>query len=430
MAKIFVISLGCPKNLTDTEEMLGFLGEAGHEITPDENAADAVLLNTCAFIQSARDEAESEIRRLCKLKRKGIIKRIIVAGCLVQRAGKPLTEKFPEVDSFLGIGSITKIAQILSRPRHLFGAAPLALSRPQFKIQATAPHSAYLKIADGCNNRCSYCTIPAIRGPFRSKPSKDVLAEARQMAKLGVKEISVIAQDTTSYGVDLYGKPALLPLLKKLVKIGGVEWVRLMYVYPEQVSAELLNFMAKTPKMCRYLDMPLQHIADNILSSMKRRSSEALIREKIALIRKTVPGMAIRTNFIVGYPGETEKDFEKLEAFVRETEFDNVGVFTYFREKGTSAAQMKKQISAKVKQLRAERLVAAQSSAVDRINRKLKNQEIDILLDTPDSGRSHRDAPDIDGLVEVISKKPLKPGSIIKVKITGAQGYLRTARAV
>jgi ribosomal protein S12 methylthiotransferase len=287
-----------------------------------------------------------------------------------------------------------------------------------------------LKIADGCNNRCSYCTIPAIRGPFRSKPSKDVLAEARQMAKLGVKEISVIAQDTTSYGVDLYGKPALLPLLKKLVKIGGVEWVRLMYVYPEQVSAELLNFMAKTPKICRYLDMPLQHIADNILSSMKRRSSEALIREKIALIRKTVPGMAIRTNFIVGYPGETEKDFEKLEAFVRETEFDNVGVFTYFREKGTSAAQMKKQISAKVKQLRAERLVAAQSSAVDRINRKLKNQEIDILLDTPDSGRSHRDAPDIDGLVEVISKKPLKPGSIIKVKITGAQGYLRTARAV
>lgn len=427
MSTIFVISLGCPKNLTDTETMLGALFAKGHTLVQDENGADVALLNTCAFIKPAVGEAEREIRRLCALKRKGKIGKVIVAGCLVQRAGPELREQFPDVDAFVGLSSIELIAEQLKKPHHAFGPAPKTLHAPEYKVQATAPHSAYMKIADGCNNRCSYCTIPEIRGPYRSKPVEEVLLEARDMANRGVTEVSIIAQDTTNYGIDLYGRPTLLPLLKKLVKIDGFNWLRLMYVYPELVTRPLLEFMAANPKMCRYVDMPLQHASDNILKAMNRRSTAAQSAEKIRLMRELVPGLAIRTNFIVGFPGETEEDFNALLAFVKEQEFENVGVFTYWREPGTPAAAMKNQVPQAVKQARANALVKAQSAVIDKINRRLVNTEADIIADSACTGRLASDAPDIDGVVEVKTKTPLVPGTLVRVKITGAKGYARTA---
>ncbi len=430
MSTIFVISLGCSKNLSDTETMLGALLAKGHTLVQEENGADAVLLNTCAFIKPARTEAEREIKRLCALKRKGKIGAVLVAGCLVQKNGKPLTAQFPDVDAFVGLSAIEQIAVLLEKPHHKFGPAPTTLHSPTYKVQATAPHSAYLKIADGCNNRCAYCTIPEIRGPYRSKPVEEVLLEARDMACRGVTEVSLIAQDTTNYGTDLYGRPTLLPLLKKLVKIDGINWFRLMYVYPEKVDRALIEFIACNPKICRYLDMPLQHAADGMLKAMNRRSSSEQLREKVKLIRTIVPDMAIRTNFITGFPGETERDFAELLEFVKESKFENVGVFTYCREAGTPAAAMKKQVPQKIKQARADELVKAQSRVVDELNRQFVGTETDVLMDTPVIGRMACDAPDIDGYVEVKSKAALLPGNIVRVKITAAQGYARKGTAV
>ncbi|MDD4004436.1 MAG: 30S ribosomal protein S12 methylthiotransferase RimO [Elusimicrobiaceae bacterium] len=427
MSTVFVISLGCPKNLTDTETMLGSLLAKGHTLVQEESGADAVLLNTCAFIKPARAEAEREIRRLCALKRKGRIGKVLVAGCLVQKNGAALQAQFPDVDVFAGLGAIEKIARLLEKSQHCFGPAPATLHLPRYKAQATAPHSAYLKIADGCNNRCAYCTIPEIRGPFRSKPVEEILLEARDMALRGVTEISVIAQDTTNYGSDLYGRPALLSLLKKMTGIDGINWIRLMYVYPEKIDRALLEFMASSPKICRYLDMPLQHSADSVLKAMNRRCTGLQLADKVRLIRRLVPGIAIRTNFITGFPGETERDFNSLLEFIETNEFENVGVFTYWREPGTPAAAMKKQVPQALKQARAEALIKAQSRVVDRLNRRLLNTETDIIADTARTGRMPCDAPDIDGYVEIKTRTPLVPGRIVRVKITGAKGYARTA---
>lgn len=430
MPKISITSLGCPKNLTDTEEMLGLLAQAGYTPTPREDEADAVLLNTCGFIRPAVKESEAEMRRLIRLKTAGKIKKIVVAGCLVEREKDNLARRFPEIDAFVGLGSISKIAEALKTRKNYFGPVSRLLRSPGRKVPVTMAHSAYLKIADGCDNRCSYCTIPLIRGAYHSKPVEDVIAEAREMAQRGVKEISLVAQDTTSYGKDLYGKPRLVRLLRGLAKVKGVKWIRLMYAYPERVTDELLHFMASESKICRYLDIPLQHISDPVLKSMKRLSTEKLLREKIARIRKIVPGIALRTNFIVGYPGETESDFEKLKRFVKTAEFDSLGVFAYCREKGTPAAMIKGQIPEKIKARRCGELIDVQSRVIDGLNRKITGMTVPVLLDGPEFGRTQKDAPDIDGSVQVESRKPLKSGDFIQVRITQARGYVRKGVAV
>lgn len=439
MPKLFIVSLGCPKNLTDAEVMAGQLAAAGFELTAYEAEADTVLINTCAFLNSAVKESEAEIERFISLKKRGKISRIAVTGCLVEREKNLLLKRFPQLDAVVGINALDRINSALNGERSCILPATAPLTAPRLKVRLTAPHTAYLKIADGCDNRCSYCVIPMIRGPFRSKPLEEVVEEAGNLAASGAREISLIAQDTTSYGMDVRGRPELYKLLKRLVKLDGVDWLRLMYVYPEKLSAGILKFMRDEGKVCRYLDMPLQHISDNVLKKMNRRSTERSIRARIASIRKIVPDMAIRTNFIVGFPGETEKDFEKLAGFVSDAGFDNVGVFKYSREPGTPAAGSRGQTPEKVKIARMNALIAVQSRIVDKKNIDLIGKTVKVLMDSGGFGRTCRDAPEIDGKVEVITAAighppyavrgkttaTPKAGDFVKVKITGASGYLR-----
>jgi len=428
--KIFVISLGCPKNLTDTEEMMGLLVGKGHELSPSLEGADAVLLNTCAFIKPAVEESETEIRRLISLKKKKVIGKIAVAGCLVQREKERLLSKFPQIDALTGVASIDKVADMLEgggvsiRPlsRRLY-SAPL-------RVGATMPHSVYLKIADGCDNKCTFCTIPSLRGPYRSKPLEAVLAEAASLVKAGAKEISLVAQDTTSYGKDIYGRPVLDRLLVRLCKIRGLRWIRIMYAYPELVDEKLVRLIAREEKICKYLDMPLQHYSSAVLRRMGRGLREEDIDSRLAMIRRLCPGLAVRTNFIVGFPGETAADFEKLLSFVRRARLSSAGVFEYSPEAGTPAALLDGRVPSRTAARRAAALVEAQSLSVDEDNTALLGYTMPVLMDSPVRGRMQSDAPDIDGSVEVSSRKSLKPGDIVRVKITAAQGYQRKGRAL
>jgi len=460
MPKVFIISLGCPKNLTDAEVMAGQLAAAGFELTTDETQADIALINTCAFLSSAVKESEAEIRRFISLKEHGKISKIAVTGCLVEREKRLLLHKFPQIDAVVGINALERINSALTGKTNYILPATVPLTAPKIKARLTAPHTAYLKIADGCDNRCAYCAIPMIRGRFRSKPLKEVVAETRSLIASGAREISLIAQDTTSYGIDLYGRAKLYELLKELVKLDGLEWLRLMYVYPEKLPLKILKLMRDEGKICRYLDIPLQHISDNVLKKMNRRSTEKSIRAKIASIRNIVPDIALRTNFIVGFPGETEQDFKKLSSFVAETGLDNVGVFAYSREPGTPAASLQGQIPEKVKLARMNALIRVQSRIVDKKNANLIGKTVKVLMDSPAFGRTRRDAPEIDGRIEVtdsaichrpyaIRRKnqkadslkpmaygsaeahpPLKAGEFVNVKITGASGYLRRALVI
>ncbi|MBU2573675.1 MAG: 30S ribosomal protein S12 methylthiotransferase RimO [Elusimicrobia bacterium] len=455
MPKLFIVSLGCPKNLTDAEVMAGQFAAAGFELTADESEADIALINTCAFLSSAVKESEKEIKRFISLKERGKLSKIAVTGCLVERERAAILKKFPQIDAVVGINALESVCLALNGGERVIIPPAAPLSSPKLKLRLTAPHSAYLKIADGCDNRCSYCAIPMIRGRFRSKPLKEVIKEAENLARSGAREISLIAQDTTFYGTDLYGRPELYKLLKELVKIGPIKWLRLMYVYPDRLSPELLRLIRDEEKLCHYLDMPLQHISDNILRMMNRRSTGKSIRNKLAEIRKTVPDLALRTSFIVGFPGETGKDFGELRRFVADAGFDNVAVFEYSREPGTPAAELPGQTPDKVKAARLSGLVSVQSRVVDKKNKALAGATVRVLLDSPVSGRTYRDAPEIDGKVEVITdaishkpeaigrktKKPyglrptaygsvgvppaLKAGEFVNVKITGAAGYLR-----
>ena len=428
MPKIFIVSLGCPKNLSDAEVMAGELASAGWRLAASEDEADAALINTCAFLGSAVKESEGEIKRLLRLKARGKLSKVIVTGCLVEREKDGLLKRFPGLDAAVGIHALASIARAVKESGSYI--LPVgALNSPRFKARLTARHSAYLKIADGCNNRCAYCLIPSIRGGFRSKPPEQLAEEARRLAESGAVEISLIAQDTTTYGADLKGRPGLAGLLKELTRIKSVAWWRLMYVYPERLDKELIALMRGTGSVCRYLDMPLQHIATPVLKRMNRISTEKSIKAKIAELRKAMPDIALRTNFIVGFPGETDKDFKKLLGFVRSARLDNVGVFKYSPEPGTSAATMPGQVPEEVKEERADELIQAQSAVVDAINGELPGSTVKVLMDSPSFGRTYRDAPDIDGRVELLqaekSARTPKPGEIVSVKITEATGYLR-----
>ncbi|MDD2806718.1 MAG: 30S ribosomal protein S12 methylthiotransferase RimO [Elusimicrobiales bacterium] len=430
MPKLFIVSLGCPKNLSDAEVMAGELAAAGWELVSDEASADAALVNTCAFLSSAVAESEGEIRRLLRLKARGKLAKVLVAGCLVEREKEALMKRFPDLDALVGINSLAKAAEAVELGKtYLLPPSP-RLDSPRLKARLTAQHSAYLKIADGCDNRCAYCLIPSIRGGFRSKPLESVVEEARRLAASGAMEISLIAQDTTSYGADLYGRPRLAELLRELVKIKNVRWWRLMYVYPERVTKDLIAVMKAHKTVCRYLDMPLQHIAPGVLRRMNRSSTERSIKAKLAELRRAMPDIALRTNFIVGFPGETPADFKKLLAFVKAEKFDNLGVFAYSREPGTSAAGFPDQVPEAVKAERVDALVRAQSGVVDSVNAGLRGKKLDLLMDSPRFGRTYRDAPEIDGRVEVEARpgSGLMAGSFVKAKITSAAGYLRKAR--
>ena len=421
--KFFLISLGCPKNLTNSEEFTARLLAHGHKLVFSPQEADTVIINTCGFISSAVKEGNEEIRRALDLKNQGIIKRVAVTGCMVERYRQKLAKDFPQADTIFSIAAQEHIEDLLDKDGLFLEPLAAKLHLPEFKMTLTAPHTAYLKVADGCNNRCAYCTIPSIRGPYRSKPMPQVIKEARLMVQNGVKEISLIAQDTTSYGLDLYGELKLTELLQKLLKIRGLGRLRIMYAYPHRVTRELARLMAGEEKIFHYLDIPLQHIADPVLKNMNRHCDAAKIRQTLDMLKKEVPDISLRTNFIVGFPQETNKDFQELKKFVREYEFDNMGVFEFFREKGT-AAYDRKQIPAAVKHQRARELEETQSRVIDKLNKRLLGSTLEAISDGETFGRTYKDAPDIDG--QVTFTRPVVPGRIFKAKVVKTDGYKRT----
>ena len=420
--KFYLLSLGCPKNLTNSEEFSARLLAKGHKMVFSPEKADEIIINTCGFIASAVKEAKEEIRYALDLKQKGIVKKVAVTGCLVERFKEQVEKEFPQLDTIFSIAAQEKVEDALKHRGTLLAPLPKKLWLPEYKMSLTAPHTAYLKVADGCNNRCAYCTIPFIRGNYRSKPMNEVLQEAKLMIENGVKEISLIAQDTTSYGIDLYGKPRLLELLEKLLKLKGLGRLRIMYGYPHRVTKEIARLIASTDKIFHYIDIPLQHIADPVLTRMNRHCDAAQIRRTLDMLKTEVPDISLRTNFIVGFPGETKKDFNELKKFVKEYEFDNMGVFEFFREKGTAAYGME-QIPARVKHERARELEEVQSRVIDKINKRLIGTVLEAIADGPDFGRTYKDAPDIDG--KVTFTRPVETGSIFKARVVAAQGYER-----
>lgn len=433
MLKAGFISLGCAKNLVDTEVMLGILADHSIEITDNADNADILIVNTCSFIDSAKEESISTILQMAEYKKNGRCRSLIVAGCLGQRYQQNLLDELPEVNAIIGTGAWHRIMEAidatLSGERLLLvGSIDTIYDETMPRIQTTPKYSAYVKVAEGCSNCCSYCVIPSVRGAFRSRPMQSVIAEVQKLAANGTKEINLIAQDTTSYGRDIYGKPYLAELLRELVKIKEVEWIRLLYCYPKYFSDELIEIIAAEPKICKYVDMPLQHIHDDILKSMRRHDSRKDIEALLAKIRTAVPGVAIRTSFIVGFPGETSEHFAALRQFVLDQKFDNVGVFTYSQEEETPAGTMANQISEEVKLERYHDLMTVQCQISEELNKNMETKKLDVLIEghNPEQqevvfGRSYREAPDVDGRIYIENATDAKPGDIIKVKII--QGF-------
>ncbi len=438
---VHVVSLGCPKNLVDSEVMAALLVQAGCRIVSTPEEAEILLLNTCAFILPAREESIDEIFRLAELKKTGKCRYLIVAGCLSQRYGAELAKEIPEVDLFLGISEVPNIADHLRKLRE--GQPDAKINRamvipPLFLMDAGHPRllsaptfSAYLKIADGCSNRCTYCSIPKIRGKGRSRPVDDLLREAEGLADRGVKELILIAQDTTAYGRDLPGKPTLALLLQELAGLDGLAWIRLLYTYPTGLTDELFEVIADHDRICSYLDVPIQHIDDDILKAMKRRGDSHLIRNKLERARVIIPELALRTSLIVGFPGETPARFHRLLAFVQETRFDHLGVFPYSPEEGTPAEKLPRQVSDKTKKARRNLLMEEQAVISHEINSTLVGSQQEVLIDGPSShpdypfvGRGRRQAPDIDGVTYVkTGGRPLPPGTLVPCRIVAADDY-------
>lgn len=427
------VSLGCAKNLVDTEIMLGALTDRDIQITDDPEQADILIINTCTFIDSAKEESISTILQMSEFKKQGKCRAVIVAGCLGQRYQQELLDELPEVDAIIGTGAWHRIGEavdaVLAGERVLIiDDVNTIYDEKMSRITTTPFYSAYIKIAEGCSNCCSYCVIPSVRGGFRSRSIESVVAEAKMLAARGIKEINLIAQDTTSYGKDLYSSPKLVELLKELVKIEGIQWIRLLYCYPKYFSDDLIEIIAKEPKICKYIDLPLQHIHDDILKAMHRRDTRQDIEILLAKLREKIPGVTIRTSFIVGFPGESEAHFETLRQFLLEQKFDRVGVFTYSREESTVAAKLPDQISDEVKQERYHDLMTLQCQISEKLNQDIEGNVLDVLVEGSDSeqpglvfGRSYREAPDVDGYIYVEGAQGSKPGDIIKVRVV--QGF-------
>lgn len=420
MNRFSIISLGCEKNLVDSEVIVSNFKKMGFELTFDEENCDFIIINTCGFIKDAIKEAEREIEKALEKKKDGKIKKIFVFGCMVERLKKNILKKYPLVDGFFGVGDFKK--DIISNGEKFFVSDNKTIGFEDRYI-LTRNHTAYLRISDGCNNFCSYCTIPMIRGKYRSKKIEDILQEAKVLINKGVKEIVLIAQDTTCYGTDIYGKPSLYDLLKKLINI-DIKWIRLMYLYPSKINENLLKLMAESEKIVHYIEMPIQHISDSVLRSMNRKYSSKLVKEKICMIRKYISDVVIRTTFIVGFPKETDRDFRELLKFVDEYEFNSLSVFKYSKEKDTKSYSLKN-ISSKIVDERYNSLIEVQSRVVDRLNKNIVGKNFKVLFDSDNIARSYMDAPNIDGYFYVDRKQ--KSGSFKDVKVIETNGYVRKA---
>ncbi|MBO5883751.1 MAG: 30S ribosomal protein S12 methylthiotransferase RimO [Clostridia bacterium] len=444
--KIGFVSLGCPKNQLDTEVMLHEAASAGYEITPEETEADVVIINTCGFIENAKKEAIDNILDIAWLKKHRSLKAIIVTGCLAERYRESILEEFPEVDAVLGVGSIHNIVEAIeavtikkkkgSKRKYTSFEDKNTVRLGGDRILTTPEYTAYLKIAEGCDNKCAYCAIPSIRGKFRSREMEDIIAEAKQLEALGVKELNVVAQDTTRYGLDLYGSYKLASLLHRITEETSIPWIRILYCYPDKITDELIAEMRDNPRILKYIDLPIQHISDNMLKSMNRHGDGKMVREVVAKLRREVEGIVIRTTFIVGFPGETEEDFRELCEFVRETKFDRAGVFTYSREEDTPAYDFDGQIDEQVKQNRMDILMGEQLEINAENNEKMIGKTLTVICEDYDPvgeihfGRSTADAPEIDGKIYFRAEGRIAPGSFVKVKIREALDYDLVGRAV
>lgn len=437
------VSLGCPKNTVDSERMLGKLVQDGYALTPDADGADVVVVNTCGFIEPARQESLAVIREMLELKKQGRVGSVVVAGCLAERQQEMLWQQVPDVDQIVGVFGREEIKQVVDRAtehlleqRSLFRPAPVRAFEDTARLRITPKHFAYLKISEGCDRTCTFCAIPAMRGKHITKPIEEIIREARELAADGVRELIVVAQDTTYYGLDLYGEVRLADLLRQLDRVDGIEWVRILYVYPMYVSDELIEVLASSKKIIPYLDMPLQHINDRMLKRMQRRVTRAVTEELLGRLRAAIPGLNLRTTFIVGFPSESDAEFEELNEFVRNAKFERCGVFPYSREPGTPADRLGDHLPEDVKQSRRDRVMETQQAVAFSWSAAQVGREIDTIVDGPDPevpghflGRGHADAPDIDGLVRFKAKN-LRPGDIVRVKVTAADGYDLAGRAV
>ena len=431
--QVGMISLGCSKNQVDAERMLSLLSENGFTICSDPARCDAIIVNTCGFIEDAKRESIESIFEAAQQK-KGRLKVLAVTGCLAERYQNEFADEVPEADVILGMGSIGEIAASLRRAlekgeRVISFRKKSDLPLEGERILANEPYFAYLKVAEGCDNRCAFCAIPDIRGHFRSMPMEKVLEEARRLADRGVVELNVVAQDTTRYGQDLYGKLMLPELLRELCKIEKIRWVRLLYCYPDRTTDELIEVIASEPKIVKYIDLPLQHINDRLLRRMNRRGDSSLIRPLLKKLREKIPGVCIRTTLIAGLPGETEEEFEELCDFVREEAFERLGCFAYSTEEGTPAGEMPDQIDPELRRHRADQIMELQMGIAAGIARSLEGQTLEVLCEGYDeeaqcyAGRSYMDAPDIDTQVYFTGRSGLEPGQFVTVEITGADGY-------
>ena len=432
--KILFTSLGCDKNLVDSEMMLGQLSESGYSFTDDETQADIVVVNTCCFINDAKEESIQAILEMAELKKQGQLKALLVTGCLAQRYGEEIQAEIPEVDAILGISDIDKIVQALNevlagQNQNYISDCNSAVVYGKKRINTTGGHYAYLKIAEGCDKHCTYCIIPKIRGNFRSVPMESLLNEARTLAENGVRELILVAQETTLYGMDLYGKKSLPKLLDELCKIEELKWIRILYCYPEEITDELIQTIKSQPKVCHYLDIPIQHASDNVLKRMGRRTSEADLRAIVTKLRDEIPDITLRTTLISGFPGETQDDHEALYHFVNEMEFDRLGVFTYSPEENTPAALMEDQINEEVKSERRDELMELQQAIAFEKAESMVSRRMEAVIegylpsDRVYVARTYMDAPNVDGYAFVHADRELMTGDFVTIKITESMEY-------
>ncbi|WP_313529595.1 30S ribosomal protein S12 methylthiotransferase RimO [Anaerotignum sp.] len=430
-------SLGCDKNRVDSEVMLGILAQKGFQAVADEAQADIIVVNTCCFIKDALEESIETILEMAEYKKTGNCKGLIVAGCLGQRYEEEFFNELPEVDAIIGTAAYESVAEVAAEilagktgERYLEDIdRPMEDTNGKLRVLSTAPYFAYLKISEGCDNHCTYCVIPKLRGKHRSRALESLVEEATVLAQNGVKELVIVAQDTSIYGRDLYGEPKLHILLEKLAEVDGIEWIRLLYCYPETLTQETIDVMAKNEKICHYIDMPIQHGNDAVLKRMGRKSSQVLIKEKVAALRQAMPDIAIRTTLIVGFPGESEEEFNDLIQFVEEMKFDRLGVFSYSQEDGTPAARMENQIDNELKEVRRDTIMDIQKNIAAALCEKEVGKVVQVLVEgkLPEEniycGRTRRDAPDIDGLVFLNAEEEIYSGDFVTVKVREAGDY-------
>ncbi len=432
--KILLVSLGCDKNLVDSEVMLGMLAEKGYTFTNDEAEAEIAVVNTCCFINDAKEESVNAILEMAELKKSGQLKALIVTGCLAQRYQKEIREEIEEVDAIIGTSAIDKIAEtiedaIAGESREHMLPLDGKLSGNRKRMVTTGGHYAYLKIAEGCDKRCTYCIIPAIRGEYRSVPMEELTAEAETLAAGGVKELILVAQETTLYGLDLYGEKKLPELLSRLCRIPGLYWIRILYCYPEEITDDLIRVIKQEEKICHYLDIPVQHGSDSVLKRMGRKTDSEQIRNMVKKLRENIPDICLRTTLITGFPGETEKDHETLMEFVDEMEFDRLGVFTYSPEEGTPASLMPDQVGEDVKEKRRDAIMELQQEIAYEAAAKMEGKSVDAMIEGKIAdedayvARTYKDAPNVDGYLFIHTDRQLMSGDFVKVRITGSYEY-------